>query len=92
MFGKFFKKRPQAEEKVEEFTEIPLEIDQQEKVKVMIDKIDSLADADSVIKKVRSGNIVIARIKDLKENNVEELKHCISKINCMHYKKFLKEM
>ena len=82
MFSRFFKKRPQtsASEGVEEFSEIPIEVEQPEKVKIMIEKLESLADTDRIIKKVRTGNIVIARMKDLKENNLDELKHSISKI------------
>lgn len=86
IFSGFFKKKPDADEtKVEEFTEIPIEAEQPEKVKIMIERIDSLADTDRIIKKVRSGNVVIARIKDMKENNLDELKHSISKIktSCM---------
>lgn len=80
MFGKFFRKKDEPEEKIEEFTEIPVETEQGEKVKIFIDKIEGLADSDRIIKKVRTGAIVIARIKELRENNVDELKHCISKI------------
>ena len=80
IFNKFFKKRPEPEEKIEEFTEIPSETEQGEKVKVFIEKIEGLADSDRIIKKVRTGSIVIARIKELRESNVDELKHCISKI------------
>jgi SepF-like predicted cell division protein (DUF552 family) len=82
IFSNFFRKKPDvsADSKIDEFTEIPIEVDQAEKIKVMIDRLDTLSDADRVIKKVRSGNVVIARIKDMKENNLDELKHSISKI------------
>jgi len=81
MFSKFFRKRqPQVEEHIEEFTELPVEGDAAPQMKVIIEKIEGLSDADRIIKKARTGNIVIARIKELKEQNVDELKHCISKI------------
>ena len=81
MFNRFFKKRqPEVEEKIEEFTELPQEGEQGPKVSVVIEKIEGLADADRIIKKVRTGSVVIARIKELREQNVDELKHCISKI------------
>lgn len=81
VFSRFFRKRqPLMEEKIEEFTELPVEEGENQKVHVIIDKIEGLADSDRVIKKVRTGNVVIARIKELRENNVDELKHCISKI------------
>jgi len=81
VFSRFFRKRqPMVEEKVEDFTELPIDVEPSEKMKVIIEKIEGLSDADRVIKKVRTGSIVIARIKELKEQNVDELKHCISKI------------
>ena len=81
MFNRFFKKKqPDVEEKIEEFTELPPEGDSVQKVAVVIEKIEGLADADRIIKKVRTGSVVIARIKELREQNVDELKHCISKI------------
>ncbi len=81
MFSRFFRKRqPEIEEKIEEFTELPPEGEQAPKVTVVIEKIEGLVDADRIIKKVRTGSVVIARIKELKEQNVDELKHCISKI------------
>ncbi len=50
------------------------------KMFVMIDKIDSYASSDRIIQKVKKGNIVIANMKELKEMNMDELKHSISKI------------
>ena len=81
VFSRFFRKRqPSVEEKIEEFTELPAESESGDKMKVVIERIEGLSDADRIIKKVRTGNIVIARIKELREQNVDELKHCISKI------------
>ncbi|HLC76644.1 MAG TPA: cell division protein SepF [archaeon] len=81
MFNRFFKKRqPEVEENIEEFTELPPETDTVAKTNIVIEKIEGLADADRIIKKVRTGSVVIARIKELREQNVDELKHCISKI------------
>ena len=86
IFARFFKKQPEATSgTVDEFSEIPIDVEQAEKVKIMIEKIEGLSDTDRIIKKVRAGNVVIARIKELKENNLDELKHSISKIktSCM---------
>jgi SepF-like predicted cell division protein (DUF552 family) len=81
IFSNLFKKKPTEETTpTEELTELPAEQNDQTQTKVMIDKIESLSDSDRIIKKVRSGNIVIARIKELREQNMEELKHSISKI------------
>lgn len=82
IFNKLFKKREgeEAVQQQEELAELPAEGEAPAKATVMIDKIEMLSDADRIIKKVRSGNIVVARIKELKENNMDELKHSISKI------------
>ena len=82
IFDKIFKKQPGEENagSAAEMTEIPAQPETTQQTSVMIDKIDMLSDSDRIIRKVRSGNIVIARIKDLKEHNLDELKHSISKI------------
>ncbi len=79
IFSKLFKKK-QEETQPEELTELPVQEEEAPYTRVMIDKLDSLSDCDRIVKKVRSGNIVIARMKDLKEQNIDELKHAISKI------------
>ncbi|SRR3989338_4344796 len=54
--------------------------------KIMIEKVDGLTSVDKIMRKVREGNIVIAAIRDLKEANTEELKHCILRMKtaCMN--------
>lgn len=79
-FGKIFKKKEEEAPPAEQLTELPVQEEEAPFTRVMIDRIDSLSDCDRIVKKVRSGNIVIARMKDLKEQNVDELKHAISKI------------
>ncbi len=79
IFNKLFKKK-QEETQPEELTELPVQEEEAPYTRVMIDKLDSLSDCDRIVRKVRSGNIVIARMKDLKEQNIDELKHAISKI------------
>ncbi|MFH0832966.1 MAG: cell division protein SepF [Candidatus Aenigmatarchaeota archaeon] len=76
----FFGKKKEVEGTVEEYTELPLEGEELEKLKIIIDKVDDYMSIDRIIRNVREGNIVIARIKQLKEENAEELKHAISKI------------
>ena len=63
-----------------EYAEILLEEEETGCVKIMIEKLDKYASVDRIIRKVKEGNIVIAKIKDLKESNEEELKHSITKI------------
>ena len=73
----FFKK---GDEEIEEYTEIPLEGEHLEKLSIVIDKVDDYMSIDRIIRSVREGKIVFAKIKQLKDENVEELKHAITKI------------
>ncbi|MBI4170481.1 MAG: cell division protein SepF [Candidatus Aenigmarchaeota archaeon] len=81
LFGKIFKKEEQQNEpQLEEFTELPLDLEQkQEHLKIMIEKLDDFTDTDRIIRKVRGGAIVIVGIKGIKERSMDELKHAISK-------------
>ncbi len=75
----WFKKEERIEE-VEEYTELPLDAGQAKHTKIMIDRLDGYSNVDLILKKVREGNIVIAKIKDLKESNLDELKQAIAKM------------
>ncbi len=79
IFGNLFKKK-EEQPQMEELAELPASEEPVSSATVVVDKLQMLSDADRIIKKVRSGNIVIARIKELKEQNLDELKHSISKI------------
>lgn len=67
-------------EDVDEYTELPLDVEETKHTKIMIDKLDSYANVDLLLKKVREGHIVIAKIKELKESNLDELKQAIAKM------------
>ena len=79
IFGRFLKKK-ESEPQAEELTELPVDEEQMPMSNVVIEKLESLSDTDRIIKKVRSGNIAIVRMKELKEQNLDELKHAISKM------------
>ena len=79
IFGRLFRKK-EEQPQPEELTELPVEQEEPTYTRVMIEKLDNLSDSDRIIKKVRSGNIVVVRIKELREQNMDELKHAISKI------------
>jgi SepF-like predicted cell division protein (DUF552 family) len=79
VFG--FLKRKREEEKLPELTEVPLEFEERtEHTKILIEKINNLGDADHIIRKVRMGNIVIANIKEIKEDKPDELRQAIGRI------------
>ena len=63
----------------EEYAEIPYE-EESARTMVMIETLDGFNAVDNIILSVKAGNIVLAKIKSLKEDNMDELKHCISKL------------
>ena len=73
-------KKEAEEEVIEEYAELPATVSEARKMQVFIEKMERFSDTDSVIKRIREGNVVVAMIKDMKENNIDELKHSISKI------------
>jgi len=50
------------------------------KILIHVDRLNSYADSDRIQRKVREGNIVLARIKELKDKDINELKRAISRI------------
>ena len=64
----------------DDYAELNPQTENGAKMLVMIEKIDSYASSDRIIQKVKKGNIVIANMKELKDMNLDELKHSISKI------------
>ncbi len=66
-------------EDAEEYTEIEMPEEEEKHVKIVIDKLES-ANPDKIIRNVKEGKIVIVKIKELKESNMDELKHAINKI------------
>ncbi len=71
----------------EEYVELDLdsEISGDKKITVRVDKIEDYADSDRIQKKVREGDILIVRIKDLKDKDISELRRAIDRIRktCM---------
>lgn len=65
---------------IEEYAELFGEDDDQDRMNVKIANIKGFTSVDKIIRDARDGHIVLARIKDLKEENIDELKQCISKL------------
>ncbi|MBI2971747.1 MAG: cell division protein SepF [Candidatus Aenigmarchaeota archaeon] len=76
----FLKKEEKVVDDADAYTELPLEEEEQKKISIMIEKLESLADVDKVMRAVRQGNIVVVKIRELKDQNLDELKHAISKM------------
>jgi SepF-like predicted cell division protein (DUF552 family) len=66
----------------EEYLELSLDSETRGpgKMTLVIEKMDSYADAERIQKRVRDGQIVIMKIKDLKDKDVEELKRSIARV------------
>ncbi len=75
-----FLKKEEKTDEVEEYTELPLEEEERKKISIMIEKLGGLADVDKIMRNVRQGNIAVVKVKELKEQNLDELKHAISKM------------
>lgn len=50
------------------------------KVAIKVDKIEDFSDSDRIQKHLRAGNIVIVKIKGLKNKDLSELKRAIDKL------------
>lgn len=74
-----FKKRDK-DLNLEDYVEVPIQLDEQKGVKIVIEKLENFAAVDRVVKKLREGNIVIVKIKEMRESNLDELKHSVSKL------------
>ena len=71
------KLRGESEEYVELDTE---ETQEQKKLMVEVERLDNYADSDRLQRKVREGNILLVKIKDLKAKDMEELKRSVDKL------------
>ena len=76
-----FKKK--EEENEEEYVELNIgeERESAGKIKIIIENLANLGDADRIQERIREGKIVFFRIKDLKEKDLDELKRAVSKIS-----------
>ena len=77
----FGKREEEAKElHAEDVMEVPEAPPENAQTTIVLDKIDSYAACDRIIRKIKANHVVIAKIKGLKEQNMDELKHSISKI------------
>jgi SepF-like predicted cell division protein (DUF552 family) len=77
LFGRGFKELSD-----EEFIELDTEDVETPsgKIPIRVDKIEDFSDSDRIQKQVRSGNIVLVKIKALRNKDVSELKRAIDKL------------
>ena len=65
----------------EEYVELDTEEEQEtKKLMVEVERLDNYADSDRLQRKIREGNILLVKIKDLKAKDMEELKRSADKL------------
>lgn len=70
----------------EEYMELDLKEDKpREKLLIQVERLDSLGDAERIQQKLRDGNVLLIKVKELKEKDMNELKRAVAKIKktCM---------
>jgi SepF-like predicted cell division protein (DUF552 family) len=77
-----FKKKEEPPKEFSDVSEISEVHDHEKKeqIKIMMEKLENFASTDKILRNVKQGNIVIVRMKELKETNMEELKQSINKL------------
>jgi SepF-like predicted cell division protein (DUF552 family) len=64
----------------DEYVELETEEEKRSKVPIEVEKINEYADSDRIQRKVREGRIMLVRIRELREKNINELKRAIERI------------
>ena len=80
LFSRFFRKEEKKELEPEEIAEVPELQEEASPVTIVVDKLDSYAACDRILRKVKTNHIVIAKIKELKESNMDELKQAVNRL------------
>lgn len=60
--------------------EQPLDQDEEKKIVVQVERVGNIADSDRIQKKIRDGYIMLVKIKDLRDKDMEELKRAVERI------------
>lgn len=65
----------------EEYLQLdPAEEEASQKMLVEVEKMSDFADSDRIQKKIRSGRILLVRVKELREKDMGELKRAVEKV------------
>lgn len=68
-----------GEEDYVELEQAP-ELEEEKKIIVQVERIGNIADSDRIQKKLREGYIMLVKIKDLRDKDLEELKRAVERI------------
>jgi len=78
-----FKKIMSKEPEKEEYIELSLDKEPSQKtgkITIVVENLNSYADSDKIQRRIREGNIVLMKIKELKDKDIEELKRSVARI------------
>ena len=72
----FFKRRSP------EYVELDFQNEERKdaKLTIQVEKLSSFADADRIQEKVRSGRILLVKIRELREKDIAELKRAVARV------------
>jgi len=74
-------KTPEVEEEGEEFLELDETLlEEEEKINVKIENLNSFSDVERIQQSLREGNVVFVKIKDLRDRDLDELKRCVDRL------------
>lgn len=82
LFSRLFGKKEEKQEEIrdEELAEVPEFHEPDARISIQIDRLDSYAACDRILRKIKANSIVIAKIKELRDSNMDELKQSISRL------------
>jgi len=74
-------KRPKKEEPKEDFVEVDTSaLGEERKISIRIESLKDYVDTDRIQQMLRDGNVIFLRIRNLREENISELKRAVDKL------------
>jgi len=67
-------------DKTDDYVELEPEGERKSKVPIEVERIAEYADSDRIQRKLREGSIMLVRVKELRQKNVNELKRALERI------------
>lgn len=82
LLGRFFRKQEEERKELspEDIAEVPEMQETGSQTTIVVDKLDSFIACDRILRKIKSNNIVIASMKDLRDANMDELKQAVNRL------------
>lgn len=82
LLSRLFGKREEEKKELspEDIAEVPEIHETDGQMTIVVDNLDSYAACDRILRKVKANHVVIAKIKDLKDTNMDELKQSVNRL------------